>query len=114
MQATQGMHLYRYNDNALSCVLYIFYMYIIHFRWGRLRASMMPWPGLLEPFTECLTLAILSSSSIYQLFGYNPLWPFCGHVLLWFFLDVCLIIQIQVTSLNDLGYGLRREVRVGL
>ena len=73
------------------------YECVFFFRWGRLRASMMPWPGLLEPFTECLTLSIVSSLSFYQLLDCNPLWPFCGHILLWLFLDICLLIQIQVS-----------------
>ncbi|XP_065906026.1 ceramide glucosyltransferase-like [Dysidea avara] len=64
-------------------------------RWGRLRASMMPWPGLLEPFTECLTLGVLLSLSLYQLMDWNPVWPFIGHVCLWFLLDMCLLKQIQ-------------------
>jgi len=57
---------------------------------------MMPWPGLLEPFTECLTLGVLLSLSLYQLMDWNPVWPFISHVCLWFFLDMCLLNQIQV------------------
>ena len=75
---------------------WLWYLCCIVYRWGRLRASMMPWPGLLEPFTECLTLAVVSSLSLCQLFDCNPLWPFCGHVILWLFLDICLLFQIQV------------------
>ena len=57
---------------------------------------MMPWPGLLEPFTECLTLGVILSLSLYHLLEWNPVWPFCGHIGLWFFLDMCLLVQIQV------------------
>jgi len=59
---------------------------------------MMPWPGLLEPFTECLTLGVLLSLSLYYLMDWSPVWPFTGHVCLWFFLDMCLLSQIQVVN----------------
>jgi len=48
---------------------------------------MILWPGLLEPFTECLTLGVIQSLPLYQLMEWNPVWLFCGHACLCFFLD---------------------------
>lgn len=60
-------------------------------RWGRLRATMMPWPGLLEPFTECLVLGLLASAATSYLFGVGVVQFMAVHVSVWFCCDYLLL-----------------------
>ena len=65
-------------------------------RWGRLRATMMPWPGLLEPFTECLLLGLLTSVATSHLFGVGVVRFMVFHVGMWLCSDLLLLTIIEV------------------
>ena len=67
-----------------------------HTRWGRLRATMMPWPGLVEPFTECLGLGVLGALCLHRLLHLNPLVFLLVHTLVWFLFDLLLMKLIEV------------------
>ena len=71
-------------------------------RWGRLRATMMPWPGLLEPFTECFGLGLLGSLCAAYLLGVNSFLFIVifllVHSAVWFFLDMSLMRTVEVWS----------------
>lgn len=68
-------------------------------RWTKLRAAMIPVTTVLEPFSECLLLGILSSWAVFYLLHWNPLAFFFVHVLIWFLMDWILIRVIQNGSL---------------
>ena len=65
-------------------------------RWGRLRNTMMPWPGLVEPLTECLGLGLAGALAAKQLLGVSVLLPLLVHTLFWLGCDMVLIRIIQV------------------
>ena len=65
-------------------------------RWGRLRTTMMPWPGLLEPFTECLCLGVISALCSSYLFSVSVPLFLLLHTALWFCFDLLLIRTIEV------------------
>ena len=68
-------------------------------RWGRLRATMMPWPGLVEPFTECLGLGLLGSLAAGYLLDASfllTLFFMVAHCAAWFTFDVILMRTIEV------------------
>ena len=70
-------------------------------RWGRLRATMMPWPGLIEPLTECFGLGLLASLSAGYLLGASFLLIVCfmvAHCAAWFTFDVILMRTIEVCA----------------
>ena len=69
----------------------------VGFRWGRLRATMMPWPGLLEPITESICLGIIGGLCAYQILGLNPLLFFIVHMLIWFSMDLLFIRVVEVS-----------------
>ena len=57
---------------------------------------MMPWPGLLEPFTECLCLGVIAALCSSYLFNISiPLFLLL-HTALWFSFDLLLIRTIEV------------------
>ncbi|XP_062509508.1 ceramide glucosyltransferase-like [Corticium candelabrum] len=64
-------------------------------RWTRLRASMMPFPGLLEPLTECLFLGLLGSWAASQLLDCNFYLFFLTHCFIWFLSDLFLLSHIE-------------------
>lgn len=57
---------------------------------------MMPWPGLLEPFTECLGLGVIGALCAYYLLGVNILLFLPLHAIVWFCCDLLLIKTIEV------------------
>eukprot|EP00731_Ephydatia_muelleri_P018739 Em0011g779a len=69
-------------------------------RWGRLRATMMPWPGLLEPFTECLLLGLLTSVATSHLFGVGVVRFMVFHVGMWLCSDLLLLTIIERLPFN--------------
>lgn len=69
-------------------------------RWGRLRATMMPWPGLVEPFTECFGLGLLGALCSYQL-HVNPYLFLLVHTLIWFTFDLILLKLIEVCDIES-------------
>lgn len=71
-------------------------------RWGRLRATMMPWPGLIEPFTECFGLGLLGALCLYRLLSINPLLFLLVHTTLWFTFDLILLKLIENGPLPSL------------
>ena len=40
---------------------------------------MMPWPGLLEPFTECLGLGVIAATCLNYMFGVDVVLFFILH-----------------------------------
>ena len=89
---------------ATFCVLgryalphaYMHDLWCFVYRWGRLRTTMMPWPGLIEPFTECLGLGLLGAICIYFLLAVDPLLFLLVHTAVWFTFDLCLLKSIEV------------------
>lgn len=71
-------------------------MHACMYRWCRLRATMMPWPGLLEPFTECFGLGLTAALCTNYLFGVNILLFLLLHTGVWFCCDLLLIKTIEV------------------
>lgn len=71
-------------------------------RWGRLRATMMPIPGLFEPFTECLMLGIIGSVVIAHTLECDSRIVFVSHCLYWFICDMVLLRIIETGSLSPL------------
>ena len=63
---------------------------------------MMPWPGLLEPFTECFGLGLLGSLCAAYLLGVNSFLFIVifllVHSAVWFFLDMSLMRTVEVWS----------------
>jgi ceramide glucosyltransferase len=64
-------------------------------RWGRLRATMMPWPGLMEPLTECFGLGLLGAMATLRLLGLHPLLFLLVHTALWVTFDLMLLKLIE-------------------
>ena len=58
---------------------------------------MMPWPGLLEPFTECLGLGIITSICLNYLLNVNIILFLVLHTVAWFCCDLILIRTIEVS-----------------
>lgn len=69
-------------------------------RWGRLRASMMPFPGLLEPLTESMVLGMIGCVMMYYVLNVHPIVFLVCHFLFWFICDMILLRIIQVTICN--------------
>ena len=59
---------------------------------------MMPWPGLLEPFTECLGLGVIAALCSSHLFDVSVPLFLLLHVAVWFSLDLILIRTIEVSD----------------
>ena len=57
---------------------------------------MMPWPGLLEPFTECLCLGAIGALCSSYLFSVSVPLFLLLHTALWFYFDLMLIRTIEV------------------
>ena len=57
---------------------------------------MMPWPGLVEPFTECFGLGLLGAVCVYQFHLLNPLLFLLAHTSIWFIFDIMLLKAIEV------------------
>ena len=72
-------------------------------RWGRLRATMMPWPGLVEPFTECFGLGLLGALCLYFLITLHPLLFLLVHTSIWFTFDLMLLKLIEVGMLLSIN-----------
>ncbi|XP_065842593.1 ceramide glucosyltransferase-B-like isoform X2 [Oscarella lobularis] len=64
-------------------------------RWTRLRASMMPFPGLLEPLTECIFLGIFASIAASRIFNCCVLTFFVLQSIVWFLLDYHLMSCVE-------------------
>lgn len=60
-------------------------------RWGRLRANMMPWPGLLEPFTECLGVGVLWALCLGFCLNFSVSLFLLVHSAVWFSMDLLLL-----------------------
>ncbi|CAI8005913.1 Ceramide glucosyltransferase [Geodia barretti] len=71
-------------------------------RWGRLRATMMPWPGLVEPFTECFGLGLLGALCLHRLLHIHPLLFLLVHTSVWFTFDLVLLKLIENGPLPQL------------
>ena len=65
-------------------------------RWGKLRATMMPWPGLVEPFTECFGLGLLGALCLHLLLQLNPVLFLLVHTSVWLTFDLILLKLIEV------------------
>ena len=59
---------------------------------------MMPWPGLLEPFTECLGLGIIGALCTNYLFNVSIPLFLVLHMVVWFCCDLMLIKTIEVSN----------------
>ncbi|XP_046845546.1 ceramide glucosyltransferase-like isoform X2 [Xenia sp. Carnegie-2017] len=64
-------------------------------RWTRLRVTMMPVIGVLEPLTECLVIGLLGSCGAKYLLGFSAWKVLLGHCLLWFSADILLLNIMQ-------------------
>ncbi|CAH1772739.1 unnamed protein product [Owenia fusiformis] len=64
-------------------------------RWTKLRAAMLPQFIFLEPLSECLTIGLLGSWSVVELFDWSPLGFFLVHTLLWFLQDYILLLVVN-------------------
>ena len=60
---------------------------------------MMPWPGLLEPFTECFGLGLTAALCINYLLGVNIFLFLLLHTGVWFCCDLLLIKTIEVGAM---------------
>lgn len=60
---------------------------------------MVPFPGLLEPLTECFCLAVMGGLSVRFLLGTNFLLFFLIYSAVWFLTDVVLIRTIAVSEM---------------
>ena len=58
---------------------------------------MVPWPGLIEPFTECLGLGLLGAICIYFLLAVDPLLFLLVHTAVWFTFDLFLLKSIELS-----------------
>ena len=72
---------------------------------------MMPWPGLIEPFTECFGLGLLGAVCVYYLLEVNPLLFLLVHTVTWFIFDLLLLKLIEVymcraSTLNCVHVGI--------
>jgi ceramide glucosyltransferase len=56
---------------------------------------MMPWPGLIEPFTECFGLGLLGALCVHYLLDVNPLLFLLVHTAVWFIFDLLLLKLIE-------------------
>ena len=57
---------------------------------------MMPWPGLMEPFSECFLLGLMASVCVSHLAGVGAVSFFVCHVLVWFLFDMFLLRAVEV------------------
>ena len=57
---------------------------------------MMPWPGLIEPFTECFGLGLIGALSTRYLLHVNPVVFLLMHTVVWFTFDLLLLKTIEV------------------
>ncbi|CAB3979957.1 Ceramide glucosyltransferase [Paramuricea clavata] len=64
-------------------------------RWTRLRITMMPVIGVLEPLTECVAIGLLGCCGAYYLWGFNIWKVLLGHCLFWFVADQLLLHIMQ-------------------
>lgn len=56
------------------------------------------WTTVLEPFSECMVLGMLTAWSVLFIFRWDPLAFFFIHVLVWFLMDWSLLLIVQVRS----------------
>ena len=57
-------------------------------RWIRVRKHMVLTATILEPFTECVVVALIAAASMRHLFAFSP-WIFLViHISLWFLVDL--------------------------
>ena len=61
---------------------------------------MMPWPGLIEPFTECFGLGLLGAMCAHHLLLANPILFLLVHTAVWFTFDLLLLKLIEVNVLK--------------
>ena len=66
---------------------------------------MMPWPGLVEPFTECLGLGLLGAMSTTYLLGVSVPVFLLVHTVVWFCCDMTLLRIIEVRTCGREGRG---------
>ena len=71
-------------------------IYILIYRWTKLRSAMCPIATFFEPFSECMVLGAISAWSVLFLFRWDPLAFFFVHILLWFVMDWALLLVVQV------------------
>ena len=57
---------------------------------------MMPWPGLVEPLTECFGLALLGALCSHLLLHIDPFLFLLVHTSIWFIFDLTLLKLIEV------------------
>lgn len=57
---------------------------------------MMPWPGLIEPFTECFGLGLLGGICIYYFLAVDLILFLLVHTTVWFTCDLFLLKLIEV------------------
>ncbi len=97
-QGTKSAALYRarvtrYNSlrvGSISCV------FPIQCRWTRLRVAMLPFPSLLEPFSECFCISLLGALSA-KFLGFSFLVFLISYVIIWFLSDMVLLKIVSVS-----------------
>ena len=58
---------------------------------------MMPWPGLLEPFTECLGVGVLWALCLGFCLNFSVSLFLLVHSAVWFSMDLLLLRIISVS-----------------
>lgn len=66
-------------------------------RWAQLRTAMIPFPTLLEPFSECLLLGFLASLCARYVMGVPFVVFYSAHILVWMVFDFFLLKNLQVS-----------------
>ncbi|KAK0043239.1 ceramide glucosyltransferase [Biomphalaria pfeifferi] len=64
-------------------------------RWSKLRLNMMPLVEVLESFSYCSHLGIISALTLHHFLAINPYNFFLAHVLLWIILDYIILSYIE-------------------
>lgn len=64
-------------------------------RWIKLRFAMVPQWTLLEPFSECMLLGVISALSVNYMWALNAYAIFLAHVLFWIISDYNLLYTIR-------------------
>ncbi|XP_064404838.1 ceramide glucosyltransferase-B-like isoform X2 [Halichondria panicea] len=70
-------------------------------RWTRLRVAMLPFPSLLEPFSECFCISLLGALSA-KFLGFSFLVFLISYVIIWFLSDMVLLKIVSNGTLGSL------------
>ena len=71
-------------------------------RWTRLRKNMVPLATVLEPLSESISCALLTSYGVYKLWNLNPLGFILLYLCLWFMCDLTLMQSISREPVKNL------------